>query len=571
MNTPNRWRTPRRCLLGLGILLTLICLFYTVERWRGKRAWEQCKQSMLAQGAPRHWADCIPAPVPDDQNFFGVPQMQQWFTGHGSSDLSKKLSFPDPAKTNRLTIAELKIGLPGDLPPDGAVVFQLDDPALRTNVFALLTNILGPVFTVPQGFALMLRRPEDIRAAQIFLQCKTAPSLKELQQSLSGDIIGMFFSYPPNPLVLETTAPGLYRATITTPATASDYLDFCKSLDPDFDIIRKAMQRPYAQMQGEYSEPAKIPIPYFITIRNFAQTLGARAQCHLLLGQPEEALRDLTLLHDSFRPLLEENKPMTLVSAMINEAVRGLYADQIADGLRSHAWREPQLAALEEQLKQINLLLPVEKAFKQGQLFLWHEVETKNQAQLAKLCFLDYNEKTNSWHYRMVSTLAALIPSGWIYQNIAVSTTLESKLTSCLNVADKTVFPDVAQTLNQEQTNLLSRWSPYTFIASKAIPNFTKACQSTAQNQTRVNQALIACALERYRLAHGEYPETLAALTPQLIDKIPHDVIGGQPPLYHRTASNAFLLYSIGWTGKDNGGVPDKNSANGDWLWPNQK
>ena len=42
-----------------------------------------------------------------------------------------------------------------------------------------------------------------------------------------------------------------------------------------------------------------------------------------------------------------------------------------------------------------------------------------------------------------------------------------------------------------------------------------------------VNEAQIACALERYRLAHGEYPETLDALVPQFIEKVPHDIIGG--------------------------------------------
>ena len=41
------------------------------------------------------------------------------------------------------------------------------------------------------------------------------------------------------------------------------------------------------------------------------------------------------------------------------------------------------------------------------------------------------------------------------------------------------------------------------------------------------NEAQIVCALERYRLAHGEYPGTLDALSPQFIEKIPHDIIGG--------------------------------------------
>ena len=86
------------------------------------------------------------------------------------------------------------------------------------------------------------------------------------------------------------------------------------------------------------------------------------------------------------------------------------------------------------------------------------------------------------------------------------------------------------------------------------IPNFTKAWQTTAHNQTLVNEAQIACALERYRLAHGEYPETLDALVPQFIEKLPHDIIGGQPLHYRRTADGKFLLYSVGWNETDDGG-----------------
>ena len=104
------------------------------------------------------------------------------------------------------------------------------------------------------------------------------------------------------------------------------------------------------------------------------------------------------------------------------------------------------------------------------------------------------------------------------------------------------------------------------------MPNFVKAIQRFALNQTSANEAAIACALERYRLAHGEYPELLNALTPQFIAKLPHDSIG-QPLKYRRTGDGKFLLYSVGWNEKDDGGEnalrkdgsPDL--ANGDWVW----
>ena len=109
--------------------------------------------------------------------------------------------------------------------------------------------------------------------------------------------------------------------------------------------------------------------------------------------------------------------------------------------------------------------------------------------------------------------------------------------------------------------------SPYAILPATALPNFSKAIQRTACNQTLVNEAFIACGLERYRLAKGQYPEGLDALAPQFAEKLPHDIVGGQPLKYHRTADGRFVLYSVGWNGKDDGGVAGKGQTEGDWVW----
>jgi hypothetical protein len=79
------------------------------------------------------------------------------------------------------------------------------------------------------------------------------------------------------------------------------------------------------------------------------------------------------------------------------------------------------------------------------------------------------------------------------------------------------------------------------------------------------------CALERYRLAHGEYPERLDALAPEFVSAPPHDVIGGEPYHYLRTKDN-FVLYSVGWNEQDDGGrlgMKGRSSdlSAGDWVW----
>ena len=106
-----------------------------------------------------------------------------------------------------------------------------------------------------------------------------------------------------------------------------------------------------------------------------------------------------------------------------------------------------------------------------------------------------------------------------------------------------------------------------------AVTTLNTAAKRFAVNQVRVDLARVACALERYRLAHGSYPETLDALAPQFIAKVPHDIINGQPLHYRREANGQFILYSVGWNETDDGGQVVLTSGgsvdqkNGDWVW----
>ena len=104
--------------------------------------------------------------------------------------------------------------------------------------------------------------------------------------------------------------------------------------------------------------------------------------------------------------------------------------------------------------------------------------------------------------------------------------------------------------------------------SATAVPHIAKATLAVAQQQTYLREAALACALERYRRDRGEYPETLAALVPQFIAKLPSDLITGESLKYQRTSKDRFRLYSPGWNLKDDGGTSTKSRADGDWVWP---
>ena len=119
----------------------------------------------------------------------------------------------------------------------------------------------------------------------------------------------------------------------------------------------------------------------------------------------------------------------------------------------------------------------------------------------------------------------------------------------------------------------MKHYTYYKIQALMVFPAISAGVKKFAAIQAQVDLARVACALERFRLAHGDYPETLDALAPQFIEKLPHDLINGQPLHYRRTDDGRFILYSVGWDEKDDGGKVfiAKNGTvdreKGDWVW----
>ena len=561
-----RWlfsrRMQKRALIGLAALATLVAIFYTEENWRGKRAWEQCKRDLEAKGAVLDWEKFIPPPVPDDRNFFTfstnilvrfkraqtddefkTASNCQWLRIEYSTN-----SFPvlDSAKTGPVIAAELVIRSPDGTatePVPNNLVVSLDDPSTREKVPGVIQSTVGGSMNGAAGFKFSARQLRDLRPARIVLQAKTPPALRDLEYLISTDTVTNI-GY----LRVETTgARDVFQVLLTGVhvTAAADYLKWSDQFEPAFNEVREALKRPYALLPGDYSRPYAIPIANFVTMRAVAQMLAQRAQCHLLLGEPDQALREMTLMHDLCR-ILEKpptGKPMTLVEAMINGTITGLYVNTIVDGFRLSAWQAPQLTALQEQLRQSNLLPPFLEALRTEPSAVCRDFEI---APLAKL--LSWS-KRDGWSWP--------IPRGWIYQNMANLAELHQKPLAGFDPANNTVSPRRFNDADQEIKDFVAHKSPYRTWAALGTPNYLKAMQTIACNQTMVNEAQIACALERYRLAHGEYPETLDALAPQFIEKLPHDLVGGQPLHYRRTDGGKFLLYSVGWNETDDGGMPE--------------
>ncbi|MGA2855189.1 MAG: hypothetical protein ABSE90_13825, partial [Verrucomicrobiota bacterium] len=105
------------------------------------------------------------------------------------------------------------------------------------------------------------------------------------------------------------------------------------------------------------------------------------------------------------------------------------------------------------------------------------------------------------------------------------------------------------------------------------LPALGSTAKKFAYGQESADLARVAIALERFRLAQGEYPGSLDTLEPRFIEKMPQDIINGEPLHYRRASDGKFLLYSVGWNETDDDGQVSSaktgavDIAKGDWVW----
>jgi hypothetical protein len=257
------------------------------------------------------------------------------------------------------------------------------------------------------------------------------------------------------------------------------------------------------------------------------------------------------------------------------------------EGLADRSWSDTQLAALDQEFERLDFLPDYRVAMRgERALCVWAIDQlrrTRDFQALQSGVFLSAGQESwkpmtgieEWWTPKFTSAVFRLIPAGWFRQNQILSCRLlEPWINLSMNYEDRVVSPwtvHQAQTAMEKSTGL--RLRPYNFIAGGITPAMNEIPTHFARAQFALDAARTACALERYRLANGEFPETLAALLPQYLVKLPQDIVNGQPLAYHPTRDGQFVLYSVGWNKTDDTGVVGRSRggfvdwSQGDWVW----
>lgn len=354
------------------------------------------------------------------------------------------------------------------------------------------------------------------------------------------------------------------RVDLEAYQTAYGTKDLLKALAPyapGLKDLNMASLRPHSKIPVDYRESE---IPSLMGFRAATRVLCVRALARLSSGNSEGALEDsLTCIRIANHFKAEPN----LLASLLRQAILGNVVQIIWEGLEDHRWNERQLRILQDELLRMDVLASARLGWEGERLQMIESLTRTAEGLPQPKGLQDSSNPKTPVHL-------GVLGKGWFYRNL-----LEMDgyyVTSFLDILDPKahrVYPEkfISGTAWVEAR----KHRKDLVMALIAAPALSGQTIRQAQLQSYLDQAAVACALERYRLAKGEYPSELNQLSPAFMEAIPWDITTGQPLRFSRHG-NSFQLYSVGWDRNNDGGAltwkTEKGKRaldieKGDWAW----
>ena len=539
------WRILKRCLLVFLFLAALVPLFYAEENWRGHRAWENYKRELESKGEKLDFASYIPALVPDEQNFAFAPVVQtswNWLLDTNGHKLPEK-------STN--------------------IIHRLDLSVYRTNQF------VSPLPELPEA-DWRTGTPVDMVACQSYYRVMFVTNRYPVSypHSMPGEFDSFVTTNYVNPADTNELIEIMALATNEFPTSpqsrspAADVLLALSKFDGVLGELSAAAKQPQSRFPLNYDADftSAVLVPHYSELEKCTRVLSLRASVELSGTNPALALADIQLILRLMGSI--RNEPFELTQR--NRATWFRHAMQpVWEGIAGRRWTDMQLIELDKSLADLDFTADYGFGLQSELAGDIKSIEYM-RTQRMKNGFTCICGDTIWWP----TLLYRLSPDGWLYLNErTVARVISAAFPTTYEVQHQIISPEISK-----RSGMAEAWErrPSMIpgnVALSYIPPSDRFAAAAARAQAGLDLARVAIALERHRLAEGAYPESLDALAPRYIGKIPCDVINGQPLHYRRTADGKFLLYSIGWDGVDDGGVIFKtergrlDEKKGDWVW----
>lgn len=506
----------RRWFFGLVCCATLAVLFYAEENWRGARAWNKYRQQLEASGAQLDLAAFIPKPVPDEQNFAATPFIKAWFDG-------EKRGQPDKLWSDSFSLASVMV------------------------------------------------RSSTTKAGRNFMDLAAWEMAFAAVQSGQSNQPDRFASDKLDRASRAKAAPSVLQGL--------------KTSEPFLTELRVVSRRPYSQYPVYYDldNPWGILLPHLAVVKSVCQRLQLKACAELAAGHSEQALQDVDLMLRMADSLKGES---FLISYLVRIKCVQLAVQPVWEGLAEQAWSDVQLQELQSRLQPYDFVTDMKPPLDSERAAGILTAELVRKKGLGMLVELIGPGQPTSLDRKFANWCGGFVPRGWHHlEQLNYCRLFQMQMDGAFDAEQKRVWPERInanmKALEREIAGgrlgkTASGFLRHRILAALLLPALNRIPIKAATAQTAADQAALACALERFRLANGSFPEKPDTLAPRFISQLPADLLTGMPYNYRRTDDGQFILNSIGWDEKDDGGTPSTlgeilknlfNEKESDWVW----
>ena len=280
---------------------------------------------------------------------------------------------------------------------------------------------------------------------------------------------------------------------------------------------------------GREADYIYIPLMnYMYLFEELAHNAALKTQWYAILGEKEKCLSELDSMLD-----LISLKPC---NAMVEDSAKQITmitntTDTVQKLIQKNILGQEDLRLIQERLSRFNMFEEFESNMNEEQLYFERVFGYLTRKY----------EGEEDTHLRFPLRLLVRM-SGLVDFNKAISRELVWKYQDALDPEARRVDYDAwekAQELRDEKTKGFLSFMARNFGAHFSPKVFQRG-------QSIIDMAVLACALERYRLKEGAYPESLSALIPAYLEAMP---LGSGPPalLSYQLNEDGYELKANRW------------------------
>ena len=290
--------------------------------------------------------------------------------------------------------------------------------------------------------------------------------------------------------------------------------------------------------------------PELLALEQLHFLLQLRATALIALDRGPEAATDVQagLRLAEFARQSPDAKSALRLQAMLLRSLQPIW-----EGLAKHQWNEAEITAIHSALARFDLLSHQTNTMRRAALAYlntWGEIPSAPSAPRS------IPQGNGTYVYRKEW---AWQPKAWWYHNCIQLHEAVEKAIARVDIA----AGRVSNEYNWSELNGLPL-DPITSQLFQQGPWWGNNGIHVSLSQSAVNQAVIACTLERYRLARGTYPDSLDQLVPGFLVEIPRDTSRGKPMFYEPPeGALPYVLRSGGYDERIQAG----SAASDDWVW----